>query len=224
MLKIRIIHFAVAFLCLLPQSVFAAGAYVVDDAGIVDPGLVQIESWYSHSSRHENLGVTDVAYQALPHAELTLLNNYDAQTGVRDDAVSAQVKYQWREDKEGGIESAAVFGVNHSASANRLSGLYAYIPSSLTINDTFDVNADLGWQYDADSGRHFATWGIGAGMHANDTLSFVAETFGKNAELPGAQLGTRVSVSENLVLDAIYGRNITGTPANWVTAGLTVTF
>jgi hypothetical protein len=214
-----------AVLCALPQTVFAAGAYVVDDAGIVDAGMVQIESWYSHSSRNENLGVVDAAYQLLPHAEFTLRNGYDAQNGSGNDALSAQVKFQWREGDDGkDVQSSAVFGINHSASGNRFAGLYAYIPSTLAVGDALDINADLGWEYEADADRNFLTWGVGAEAHVNDRLSFIGEAFGKNTGLPGAQFGSRFTLLENLVLDAIYGRNVAGTPGNWGTLGLTATF
>jgi len=212
-------------LCLPASASFAAGPYFVDDADIVDPGTIQTENWFSHSSKNESIVTDDVAYQLLPHAEFTLLNAYDRQGGKSaNDTLSAQTKYQWREGDEGkNIASSAVLGMNYSTN-NRFAGMYAYIPSTWAINDVVNVNADLGWQYTAASNRYFATWGIGTELHASKTLSFIGEVFSENTDKPALQVGSHIGLSENFILDLVYGYGITGTPANWLTAGLTATF
>ena len=210
-------------LCLLPHSVFAAGAYVVDDADIVDPGKVQVESWFSHGSNRDNLGVADVAYQALPHTEITIENGYDSNAGNGVDILSAQAKYQWHPDDAHGFAGSAVFGMDRSLT-NGSSLFYAYVPSSLSFGDVLDINADLGWEYDSNAGTNFVTWGVGTELHADEHWSLVSEVFGKNNELPGEQIGPRYSFSDDLQFDAVYGRNISGVPANWMTFGVTATF
>jgi hypothetical protein len=228
--KIRLFPVFAGTLLLPLQAAFAAGPYVVDDADIVEPNKIQIESWYNHSSTNENTGTIDAAYQLLPHAEFTLLNAYDVQSGGNSDLISPQVKYKWRDGDDGKeVASSAVFGFNYSATHNGFSNMFAYIPSTLTLNDIVDINADLGWQYDNDTSRHSLTWGIGTELHASESFSFVGEVFnqqmfGQHETRPGLQCGPRYNMLENLQLDLVYGHDITGVTANWITAGFTAVF
>jgi hypothetical protein len=211
--------------CLPAPAAFAAGAFFVDDADIVDPDTVQTENWFSHSSRDESIGVDDIAYQLLPGAEFTLLNAVDKMPGVdASDTLTGQVKYKWRDGDEGkDIMSSAVFGIGYGTD-NRFAGAYAYIPSTWKLDEMFDINADLGWQYFADDGRNMVTWGLGGDLHASDALTFSAEVFRQTIGRAGMQAGPRITLSKDVEMDLVYGRDITGTAANWMTAGLTVTF
>ena len=225
MLKSRILLTAAAVFCLLPQAALAAGAYVVDDSGIVEPGKVQIESWYSRSDKKENIGTIDAAYQLLPNAEFTLLNAYNRAPDSDDDALEAQVKYQLLNDKDNaGWGVAPVFGFAQSATQNRFGGAYAYIPVTYAPYEALNLRANLGWEYDAVAVRHFLTWGAGSEYHVTRILSVVDEVFGATTRETAAQVGPRFALTDNVVLDLIYGRNITFTPANWATVGLTMTW
>ena len=62
----------------------------------------------------------------------------------------------------------------------------------------------------------------------------IAEVFGQVGDLPPAasssvreprmQAGLRYTPVDNIDIDLIYGRNITGEDANWITLGLNVRF
>ena len=210
----------------LPARIaFAASAYGVDDAGLVDPGKVQIESWGSWDDKGNHLAVIDPAYQLLPNAEFSLLMMHSEQSGDHSNLVAPQVKYQWHPGATPqDISSSIALGFSYAADAQKFSGAYAYIPVSLAVSDTVDVNANLGWQYARDEDRHFATWGIGTELHANDALSFIGEVFGRNEERPGLQFGSRYALSPSLLLDAIYGHNINAERGDWITTGITVAF
>jgi hypothetical protein len=210
---------------LLPlRAALAAGPYVVDDGGIVDPKMIQIESWYSHSNKGENIGAIDAAYQLLPHAEFSLQETYDAMTADESNILSLQVKYQWWEGNEiRNVVGSAVLGVNYADDEQR-SSLYAYVPLTVTINDIVDVNLNIGWNHPWEEGKHFLTWGIGAQLNATGSFSFVGEVFGKNEGRSGLQAGLRAALSKYWAFDAVYGCNITGTVGNWLTAGVTAVF
>jgi len=225
MRKLRLIT-TIAFSALfLPlRTVLAAGPYRVDDGGIVDPKMIQIESWYSHSNKGDNIGTINAAYQLLPHTEFTLQESYDAQTAGDSNILSLQVKYQWCERSEiRNVSGSAVLGVNY-ADDEQFSSLYAYVPVTVTINDIVDVNLNIGWDYPWEEDRHSLTWGIGAVFHGNGSFSFVGEVFGKNEGHSGLQAGLRAALSKYWLFDAVYGRNITGTEGNWLTAGVTAAF
>lgn len=213
-----------AFFC-LPKAAFAAGAFFVDDAEIVEPDTVQTENWFSHSSKDENVAVDDVSYQLLPRTEFMLLNTIDKPAGGdATDTLTGQIKYKWRDgDEAKDVASSAVFGVNYGTD-NRFAGAYAYIPSTWAINELVDVNFDLGWQYLADSNRNMVTWGLSGDLHASDAITLSAEVFRENINRAGMQAGPRITLSKDAELDLIYGRDITGSPANWATAGITLTF
>jgi hypothetical protein len=214
---------ATAILYLPVFPAWAAGPYIVDDADIVDPNMVQIESWYSHSNKDENISTINAAYQLLPHTEVTLQEGHDAQSPSGEDLVSGQVKYQWLDDnKNRHIAAGTVLGISDTAQSQHY-GFYAYVPTTVAISGTIDLNTDFGWQH-TENQPHYFNWGMGTVFHATDTVLAIGEIFGKNEGRPGLQLGPRVTVFKSVLLDAVYGHNITGATGNWLTAGITMAF
>jgi hypothetical protein len=79
--------------------------------------------------------------------------------------------------------------------------------------------------------RHYFTYGAGFDWKLTDTLQWTIEAFGQagrsdepSVTLPRFQTGMRYRPNEIFSVDLIYGHNITGENANWITLGTTVRF
>ena len=59
---------------------------------------------------------------------------------------------------------------------------------------------------------------IGGSLKKPFTL--IGEVFGQGSQNTGAQLGLRYTPVEKIDFDLIYGRNLTGEHANWITLGV----
>jgi hypothetical protein len=93
------------------------------------------------------------------------------------------------------------------------------------------VNINAGWLWDRMLDRHYLTYGVGFDWKFTDVLQWTIETFGQAgaADLasvirPRFQTGVRYRPNEIFSVDVIYGHNITGENANWITIGTTIRF
>lgn len=224
--------FLLPLLLLIPCRLFAAGAYLVDDGGIVDSKEVQIENWYSRSTTGEDIYVTNPTYQLLPNAEFAIQETYDANS-QNVNSLWPQVKYLW--NKSDDISSATTVGINYSSVNDQIYGAYVYSSNTLKINDILDLHLYLGWQnwrnaLRNDKSTDFLNYGVGADLKLSSKFSFIPEIFYpngtfKNADTrPATQFGLRHLTNDHIVLDLIYGHNINGNHQNWMTCGVTVMF
>jgi hypothetical protein len=77
-----------------------------------------------------------------------------------------------------------------------------------------------------------STYGVGFEWSFDKQLTLIGEVFGLAGQSvepssrtnPRTQLGLRFMVVESIDIDVIYGRNILGENANWITFGLNVRF
>ena len=94
----------------------------------------------------------------------------------------------------------------------------------------FNVNA--GWQLDRTVDRNYFTYGAGFDWRTRDNVwTLTAEMFGQAgvAEIsslvqPRFQAGLRYRPVDRFNIDLIYGRNITGENANWITLATVIRF
>ena len=221
-------------LSLSPHLTYAAGAYLVDDGGIVDRKTVQIENWYSHSSSSgENIFVSNPAYQVFPDFEFAVQESY-SDTAKTKNTLWPQIKYLWHNSEN--LASSFTVGTNYSSSNQKTYGSYAYSSNSLKLNEMLDLTFYLGWQnwrHAAfnDKSTDFLNYGLGAEFHFNSKLSFIPEIFQTNgtknnasSTKPATQFGLRYLASSHLILDTIYGHNINGNQQDWLTIGVTLLF
>jgi hypothetical protein len=95
------------------------------------------------------------------------------------------------------------------------------------------INVNGGWMLDRVLDRQFLTYGVGVDWRTPDNVwTLTAEVFGQtanNAELhsttqPRFQTGLRWRPVDRWNVDLIYGRNITGENANWLTVATVLRF
>jgi hypothetical protein len=135
------------------------------------------------------------------------------------------------------------FSVNlpYDALARQVSGFAATVPLTFQFSEEFKLNANLGWLYERTNNHHsWLTWGAGFEWQFAPKLTLIGETFGQLGQLPSVeednpppartirepriQAGLRFTPVETFDIDLIYGRNITGENANWLTLGMNVRF
>jgi len=213
----------------LSENVLAAGAaYVVETADVGDPGACKVESWVSAASNHDFFAATSPACVvnlfrpvelsaqiararfddewtsgAVPKIKTNLVPTSIGNWGV---AVSGSVVYDFTNK-----ETAAVF---------------VTVPATLRVSNVVRINLNAGWQWDRVAEQHYATYGAGIDWRTPDNVwTFTAEVFGQvgarqeaiGVTEPRFQVGLRWRPIDEFSVDLIYGRNIYGENANWIT-------
>ena len=114
-----------------------------------------------------------------------------------------------------------------------MSTVLVNIPATFQALENFKLNLNAGWLYNRPNDLHWATWGASFDWSVNDRISLIGEVFGQvgheiedppHLNDPRAQFAFRFKPNENVDFDVIYGRNIIGENAHWITVGLNVRF
>ena len=109
------------------------------------------------------------------------------------------------------------------------------------MQDKLRINLNGGWLYDNVAKISYATWGAGFEWEFFEKKwTLIGEAFGQAGALhavnpgdppspnsiiePRTQIGVCFAPNEKFDIDLIWGRNITGENAQWVTLGLNVHF
>lgn len=232
-------YLAVHALCslwaiLAADGALAAGtAYGVDTAEVGDPGNCKVEAWTSAASNRDWLATTNpscVVELGTP-AEISLQvarGRADAEWGT---SVGPKIKAKLVPTAIGSFGWAAAAGFVYDATGDEVSTVYAYVPGTLRLSEVVRLNVTGGWQLDQVANRHFATYGLAMDWRMTEIWTLTGEVFGQLGEAdspwetrPRFQAGVRWRPVDRFSLDLIYGRNINGENADWITVGTTVRF
>ncbi len=216
------------------QGRAAGAAYQVDTAEVSEPGSCKVESWISSAANH------DVIASVSPACVVNMFRPVE---------VSAQFS-RFRADGEWGsgvlpkvktnIIPTAIgsWGVAISATAaydlitRETAALAVTVPATLRVSNVVRINLNAGWQLDRTTNRNYFTYGAGFDWRTPDNVwTLTGEVFGQAgvAEEPGVvqprfQLGLRYRPVDQFNIDLIYGRNLAGERANWITLATIVRF
>jgi hypothetical protein len=205
------------------------GAYYVDDAEIGKTGSCEFESWSSFAANGDRIAVFSPAcvVKLGPPVELgtNLLNvRSDGEEDFVGTLTAKTVPIPIGRTGFGlAIAGAVVLdALNHTGN-----GMIVNIPATFEFSKEFRVNLNVGAQYysSGDTPGLFATAGAGVSWNFAPHWSTISEVFalmGPGQTNPRLQSGVRYSPSKDIDCDLIYGRNLTGEGANWITVGLTV--
>jgi hypothetical protein len=213
----------------------AGGAYVVDTSEVSAEGSCKIESWLSWASNNDFVGVGNPACvvnvgRPVEFSALTFRQRTDEEwtTGI---APKAKTK----------IVPTAIgsFGLAVSGQAffdlitHENTALFLNVPATLRLSEVVRINVNGGWLWDRIVDRHYLTYGIGVDWRTPDNVfTFTAEVFGQagaaqevsTVTQPRFQTGLRWRPVDRFSIDFIYGRNVYGENANWLTVGTIVRF
>jgi hypothetical protein len=224
-----------AAVSLLPVPAIAAGgAFFVDDALIGKPGECKVESWASIASNHDFLAVTQpacVVNAGIPvEAGATLVRTRSDGEWSTGAGPRAKINIIPLGDQGFalGLSGNTLWNLNTGQNV----GSNINVPFTIQASKDFRINLNAGWLYDAVAHAGYGTYGAGFEWNFVQPLTLIGEVFGlagrqqdvRSVTEPRAQIGLRWTPAEFIDVDVIYGRNITGENANWLTLGLNLRF
>lgn len=232
--------------CLLPtgeeRAYAAGGAFAVDDVEIGKPGDCKVESWISFAGNSDFNAVTSpacVVNLGLP-VELGAHLHRFRSDGVwgTSGALAAKVNLIPVDGHPFGLGIAGNSHWNLITGAN--TGGAIYVPVTFQLRNDLRLNVNGGWLYDNVARLHYLTWGAGLEWNFVKPLTLIGEVFGQAGKLPGvgedeppspnairqprAQVGLRFTPQDKFDIDVIWGHNIGGENAHWLTLGLNLRF
>jgi hypothetical protein len=227
-----VLAFALFMILVVPTpKAFAArlgGAYYVDDAEIGKPGSCEIESWSSFAANGDRIAVFSPACVLNLGRPVELGTNIvnlrsDAQGDTIATLTAKTVPIPIGPSGFGlAIAGAIIYDPGHQTG----NGAIVNVPMSYDFSKRIRVNLNFGAQYnDGDPRGLFATSGLGVSWNFVEHWSVISEVFaiiGLGQSNPRLQSGIRYSPTKDIDWDLIYGRNLTGEGANWITLGLTI--
>jgi hypothetical protein len=220
----------------------AGGAYVVDDVQIGKPGECKVESWAQAATNHDFTAVTSptcVVNLGLPVEMGTQFSRYrsgDVWTTTTDVKAKANLVPIEGHTFGLGISGATGWDMHNGVSTGGNITLLA----TAQPYENLRISLNGGWLYDNVTKVGYATWGAGFEWAFMKPLTLIGEVFGQlgkqpsvpfgeapapeTLRLPRAQLGLRLTPKDSVDIDLIYGHNITGENAHWLTLGLNLRF
>jgi hypothetical protein len=211
----------------------ANGAYAVDAADISEPGSCKLESWISTATNTDFSMVANPSCVVNPFkpVELSLLTNRAKSDGEWSTTIAPKAKMNFIPTGIGTLGVSFYAAGSFDAATGENLTVFAVIPATWRLSETMRVNVNGGWLWDRTVDRHYLLYGIGFDWKFTNTLQWTIEAFGQagSSDVPSTvrprfQTGVRWRPSEEFSIDVIYGHNITGESANWITIGATIRF
>jgi hypothetical protein len=215
---------------LFPTQTLAAklgGAYYVDDAEIGKPGSCEIESWNSQASNRDAIRVFSpacvVGKERPVEVGINLVHNPTTEeTNSTLSLTGKTVPIPIRDDHFGVAIAGAL---TYDLLGRTINGAIVNVPMSYDISRQLRFNVNVGAQYLFEDKNLFVTGGVGVAWNFSEKWSVLSEVFalvGPGQTNPRFQSGIRYSPTKKVDWDLIYGRNLTGEGAHWITLGLTL--
>jgi hypothetical protein len=218
------------------DKAYAAGAaYFVDTADVSEPGACKVESWVSTASNHDFLAATSPAcvldlFHPVEFSSQFSRSRFDEEwfstaiPKVKTNLVPTAIG-SWGF----ALSGAAAYDLNtHENIAWAVT-----VPATLRLSNVVRINLNAGWQWDRMAGQHYATYGAGLDWRTPDNIwTLTAEVFGQlgarqdaiGVTEPRFQVGLRWRPIDDFNIDVIYGRNLYGENANWITVATVFRF
>ena len=211
----------------------ANGAYAVDAADISEAGSCKVESWMSAATNTDSSAVANpsCAVNIFRPVELSMQTVRSRSDGDWSTTIAPKAKTNIAPTGIGKLGFSAYAGGSFDVVTGENLTVFAVVPATFRLSETMRINVNGGWLWDRTVDRHYLTYGIGFDWKFTDVLQWTIEAFGQAgaADVPSVvrprfQTGVRYRPNEIFSVDVIYGRNITGENANWITLGTTVRF
>ncbi len=220
----------------------AGGAFAVDDAEVGKPGECKVESWVSFAGNGDFIGVTSPACVANLGRPVELGAQYQRSRsgGEWGTSLALKAKTNILPVETGKLGLGLAIAAPFDLITQQSSGFAVNAPATFEVSEQFKINVNAGWLYERVDQLHWFTWGAGFEWQFAEKLTLIAEAFGQLGRLPAVeegdppppnslreprlQAGLRFTPVEAVDLDLIYGRNITGENADWLTLGVNVRF
>src|SRR5215216_75809 len=226
---------AAAILAGLPagEAWAANGAYAVEAADISEVGSCKLESWLSAATNTDFSAVANPSCVVDPFkpVELSMLTNHAKSDGEWSTSIQPKAKMNFIPTGIGKLGVSFYAGGSFDVATGQNLTAFAVIPATYRLSETMRINLNGGWLWDRTVDRHYLIYGLGFDWKFTDVLQLTVEAFGQagasdipSVVQPRFQAGVRYRPNEIFSVDIIYGRNISGENANWITLGTTVRF
>jgi hypothetical protein len=214
----------------------AGAAYQVDTVEISEPGSCKVESWVSWASNRDFSATTSpaCATEIVRPVEFSMQLNRSRSDGEWSNAATPKVKVNLEPSGIGKFGLAIAATATYDPLAAENTSVTLYMPATIRLSDVMRVNLDWGWLWDRTLDRHYVTYGAGVDLRTPDNVwTLTAEIFGQfGSPVPDArgvtqprwQIGLRWRPVDRFNIDVIYGRNLTGESANWITVASVIRF
>jgi hypothetical protein len=232
--RIGIAAAAAILVALSAGSAWAAnGAYAVDAADISEVGSCKVETWMQAATNTDFSMVANPSCVVDPFkpVELSMLSTEARSSGDWSTTFAPKAKMNIVPTGVGKLGFAFSAGGSFDALTGESLTAFATIPATFRLSETMRINVNGGWLWDRFADRHYLTYGIGFDWKFTETLQWTIEAFGQagqshdpNVVRPRFQTGVRYRPDEIFSVDLIYGHNINGENANWITLGTTIRF
>ena len=211
----------------------ANGAYAVDAADISDVGSCKVESWLQAATNTDFSAVANpsCAVNIFRPVELSLQTVSSRSDGDWSTSIAPKAKWNIAPTGIGKLGYSFYAGGSFDAMTGENLTAFAVVPATYRLSENMRINVNAGWLWDRTVDRHYLTYGVGFDWKFTEVLQWTIEAFGQAgaADTPGVvrprfQTGVRYRPNEIFSVDVIYGHNITGENANWITLGTTIRF
>ena len=212
----------------------AGGAFAVDTADVNEAGSCKVESWLSAADNTDRAAVVNPAcvLNVFREIEFSAQISRARSGGDWTTSVAPKAKTNLVPTAIGSFGFAAAFGASVDSRSGENTSMFAYVPATFRFSDNVRVNLNGGWNWDRTLDRHYLTYGAAIDVRLTEVVTWTGEVFGQAGAVsddpyvvrPRFQTGLRYRPIETFSLDLIYGRNITGENANWITVGTTIRF
>ncbi len=211
----------------------ANGAYAVDAADISEVGSCKVESWISAATNTDFSAVANPScvVNIFRPVELSLLTNRFRSDGDWSTNIVPKAKTNLVPTGIGKFGFSFYAAGSFDALTGENLALFAVVPATYRLSETMRINLNGGWLWDRTVDRHYLLYGVGFDWKFTDVLQWTIEAFGQagasdvpSVVRPRFQTGVRYRPNEIFSVDVIYGRNIMGENANWITIGTTIRF
>jgi hypothetical protein len=216
------------------QARAAGAAYQVDTADVSEVGSCKVESWISSASNHDVIASVSPAcvVSMFRPVEVSAQFTRSRADGEWGTAVSPKLKTNIVPTAIGSWGFALSATATYDLITKENTALFVTVPATLRLSNVVRINLNAGWQLDRTTDRHYFTYGAGFDWRTPDNVwTLTGEMFGQAgaAELSGVveprfQLGVRYRPVDPFNVDLIYGRNLTGERANWITLATVIRF
>src|SRR3954468_19568474 len=211
----------------------ANGVYAGDAADISDVGSCKLESWMSMATNTDFSAVANPSCVVNPFkpVELSMLANHARSDGEWSTSIQPKAKMNIIPTGIGKLGVSFYAGGSFDVATGQNLTAFAVIPATYRLSETMRINLNGGWLWDRTVDRHYLLYGLGFDWKFTDTLQWTIEAFGQagasdvpSVVRPRFQTGVRYRPNEIFSVDVIYGHNITGENASWITIGTTIRF
>lgn len=232
-LSLGIATIAVGAACLPHRTLAAGSAFAVDTAEVSEIGACKVESWASWAANGDSIATVNPACVVnLGHpVELSTQISRSRSDGEWGTALTPKARTNILPTAIGSFGFAGSVQATYDGVTGASTSIAATIPATLRLSERFRINLNGGWLWDRTTDIHYLTYGAGFDWIIHGPWTLTAEAFGQvgrtddpNLIKTRWQAGLRFRPVDELSLDLIYGRNITGENSNWFTVAVTVRF